>query len=55
MILTKKKKRNGTRAPLKLSANLSRTIYQAPILTRENMIAGILGSAAGVVSMRPQP
>lgn len=29
--------------------------YQLPILTMENMIAGILGSLDGAVLMRPQP
>ena len=31
------------------------TIYQGPILTMENMMAGILGSVDGAVLMRPQP
>lgn len=31
------------------------TISQLPIFTMENMIAGMLGSAAGAVLMRPQP
>ena len=30
-------------------------ISQLPIFTMENMIAGIFGSAAGAVLMRPQP
>lgn len=34
---------------------LNGTIYQLPILTMENMIAGILGSLDGAVLMRPQP
>jgi len=29
--------------------------YQLPILTMENMIAGILGSLGSAVLMRPQP
>jgi hypothetical protein len=58
MILTKKKVKNETRAVSRISATvliLILKIYQLPILTRENMIAGILGSPAGVVSIRPQP
>lgn len=31
------------------------TIYQLPILTMENMIAGILGSPGAAILMRPQP
>jgi hypothetical protein len=31
------------------------TIYQLPILTIENMIAGILGALVGAILMRPQP
>ena len=34
---------------------LNGTIYQAPILTMENMIAGIVGSPGSAVLMRPQP
>jgi hypothetical protein len=34
---------------------LNGTIYQLPILTTENMIAGILGSVVDAVLMRPQP
>jgi hypothetical protein len=34
---------------------LNGTIYQIPIFTMENMIAGILGSPDGVILMRPQP
>ena len=58
MILTKKNERNETSALPRQSATdpiLKGTIYQLPILTRENMIAGILGSPGGVVLMRPQP
>jgi len=50
--------RNETRAPPRLSATdpmLNGTIYQAPILTMENMIAGIVGSPGSAVLMRPQP
>lgn len=34
---------------------LNAMIYQLPILTMENMIAGILGALGGAILMRPQP
>ena len=57
-IMTNDCKRNEGRAPPRNSAvcpMLNGTIYQLPIFTMENMIAGILGSPAGAVLMRPQP
>jgi len=56
--LTSECKRNERRAPPRQSATgpmQNGTISQLPIFTMENMIAGILGSAAGAVLMRPQP
>ena len=39
---------------LKMGSDIGMS-YQLPILTMENMIAGILGSLDGAVLMRPQP